>query len=157
MLRFMAHGGCRGAKSDLQTIEQFKAFASALRQRIYQGQSETSSGGQPKTNLQATTSTTADNYQSWVKWMSEREAEPVESTSVPGPSSSQRIEVPDVNTPSLDMFYSHDHLGNFGIDPSAGQNFGFESSGQDIFQGFEWDDKRLEMFDITQLLTRYTQ
>lgn len=158
-LRFMAKGGCRGAKSDLQTIEQFKAFASALRQRIYQGQGEGLAGGQPKMNLQTTTMSTADNYQSWVKWMSERESE---STSAPGPSSSQnqRIEVPDVSTPSLDMFYSHDHLGNLGnfpIDPSAGQNFGFDGSGQDTFQGFEWDDRRLEIFDITQLLTRYSQ
>jgi hypothetical protein len=68
MLRYMAHGGCRGASSDLHTIEQLRRLASDLRQKIYRGQGGLSVGG----SMQPTSITTS--YQAWVNWMSEQES-----------------------------------------------------------------------------------
>jgi len=68
MLRYMACGGCRGASSDLQTIEQLRRLASDLRQRIYQGEGVSSHGEA----MQPTSMT--DSYQAWVNWMSKQGA-----------------------------------------------------------------------------------
>jgi hypothetical protein len=160
MLRFMAHGGCRGAKSDLQTVEQLQAFAHALRQKISQGEVST-----PMKDSQTAISTpAADAYQSWVKWMSEKETR--HNGSIEGlqkgsatevisgdKSSSQNGEsmVPEPNNASLDMSYSHDHSV---FDPSyLERDIGFEDSPN---LGFEWDNGRLDMVDMTQLLTGYS-
>lgn len=68
MLRYMARGGCRGASSDLQTIEQLRRLAYDLRQRIYQSESDYF------TAIHMRPMFVTNSYQAWVNWMSEQEA-----------------------------------------------------------------------------------
>ena len=68
VLRYMARGGCRGASSDLQTIERLRRLASNLRQKIYLGESDSS------TEVSMQPISAKDSYQAWVNWMSEQEA-----------------------------------------------------------------------------------
>lgn len=65
MLRYMAREGCRGASSDLQTIEQLRKFASDISLKIYHENSSTSTGALMQPTSMAT------SYQAWVDWMLE--------------------------------------------------------------------------------------
>ena len=141
-LRFMAIGGCRGAKSDLQTVEQLRIFATTLRQRIYQnGAIVQVSTPSPSSN---------DDYGSWVKWMSEKE----------GSASTQQLadayEQPGGNT--LD-YGTEQPSSMLPLDPHTILDLSYSSTrGDDGYDngstfGFEWDHGRLDMMDVTQMLT----
>jgi hypothetical protein len=166
MLRYMARGGCRGASSDLQTVEQLRRLASDLRPKIYQGGNDSSIG----ISMQQPTSMT-DSYQAWVKWMSEQEAS---GDHVPGSDNSypqldpetlhgvsemrgrERSSVYDANS-NVDMLETMDYRS---LD-QGDSTWNFDAFNGSILQGevprgFEWDDGRLDVLDMTQLLGSYT-
>ncbi|PVH70978.1 hypothetical protein DL98DRAFT_564041 [Cadophora sp. DSE1049] len=164
MLRYMARGGCRGASSDLQTIEQLRRLASDLRQKIYQDESNAS------TQVPMQPTSMADSYQAWVEWMSEQEA------------SRSHLPDPDTSCSQLDSETSNgvsemrSHERYFGFETGSNDNIsdlldyrsidqGSLSWNFDTFnglavqgevpRGFEWDDGRLDVLDMTQLLGSY--
>ena len=161
MLRYMARGGFRGASSDLQTIERLRRLASNLRQRIYLGESESSNG----VPMQPTSNT--DSYQAWVSWMSEQEAFSSHSSGLGNPCSQLGPEI--LHGPSQmrdhesslvcesgssdNMLYMPDYSsldqGNLTWNFDA---FNGSALHGDVPRGFEWDDGRLDVLDMTQLL-----
>jgi hypothetical protein len=161
MLRYMARGGCRGASSDLQTIEQLMRLSSDLRQRIYQGESDSSTG----VSMQPTSIT--NSYQAWVNWMSEQEASKSHLSGLDTPSSQPDPDIQHVPSEmrghersfvyesgsSDNIFNMLDYRsldqGNFGWNFDAFNGTTFQG---EVPRGFEWDDGRLDVLDMTQLL-----
>ncbi|CZT49582.1 uncharacterized protein RSE6_10452 [Rhynchosporium secalis] len=164
MLRYMGRGGCRGASSDLQTIEQLKKLASDLRHKIYQGESSASTGaGMQPTSIN-------NSYEAWVTWMSEQEASNAHLSRVDNSSSQQSPQVINddsrinLNETSLvTESGSNDSISNAldyrSLDQgNIGWNFdtfGGSIPQQDVLQGFEWDDGRVDILDMTQLLGNF--
>lgn len=139
MLRFMANGGCRGAQSDLQTVEQLRVFALALRETIalLSSSPHTQDG---ETQLQAPDQgNEADAYQSWAQWMAEKQDDTAISPAggyMMGPGfEGMGYEV---------MGYEQNHGVGFG-DMHGAMGYGG--------YGFEWDHGRLDMGDVSQMLT----
>jgi len=163
MLRYMARGGCRGALSDLQTIEQLRRLASNLRQNTYLEDSHASS----KVLMQPTSIT--NSYQAWVNWMSEQEA-PKDHVSDPdSPCSPIGIEtLHDASEmrnhgPAIgfEASYSDNMLLDYlSLDPGnlSWNLAAFNGSAPpgEFPQGFEWDNSRLDVLNMTQLLDTYT-
>jgi hypothetical protein len=166
MLRFMAHGGCRGAKSDLQTVTQFKTFAAAMRQKIYKEEVPVQAREKPEIASAAK----ADGYQSWVQWISEKEGRDSGAskraqrssrakafqTSAVDESFSQNTEPQpsEISNSFLDMFYSLDHA--MFNQPYSGQDLGLDNSSNfhnEAYRGLEWENGRLDVPDMVQLFT----
>lgn len=165
MLRYMAHGGCRGASSDLHTIEQLRRLASDLRQKIYRGQGRLSVGG----SMQPTSITAS--YQAWVNWMSEQESSrshesrpdnlcsQLDPETLPSDSGIRAHESPlmyevgsnNDTLDALDYRWLDQGNVNWNFDAFNGSTFQGE-----VPRGFEWDDGRLDVLDMTQLLGGYT-
>ena len=152
MLRFMAHGGCRGAKSDLQTVEQLSVFAVALRKKISRGDSSIATGN----SQESASNNSSDVYQSWVKWMSEKEesdaistSQKVTTTDIPSGagSSTYALESASFNSTSNDMDNSH-IPSDFDLS-FLDRDMGF---GDVTNFGFEWNNGRMDMLDVSQLL-----
>lgn len=163
MLRYMARGGCRGPSSVLQTIEQLRRLASNLREKIYQDESDNSNRG-----LMQPTSIT-NSYQAWVNWMSEQEPSKghiSDSDSLLFPLGAETLH--DASEmlnrgPAIDFeaSYNDNMLFDYlSLDP-ANMSCNFDAfSGSmpsgEIPRGFEWDDGRLDVLNMTQLLDNYT-
>ncbi|TVY44085.1 putative transcriptional regulatory protein [Lachnellula occidentalis] len=161
MLRYMAYGGCQGAKSDLATVEQFRAFAVSLRQKASTGEA----AGQGNEALPLATITTVDSYQTWVKWMSEEKdakvgvsdtqkglpKETVLDTTTGETSAGRNIEspVPEVYNSSLDVFYSLEHRMS---DANREMNLDGSDPYTASFQGVDWGNSGLDILGLTQLL-----
>jgi hypothetical protein len=165
MLRYMAHGGCRGASSDLHTIEQLKRLASELRQKIYHGEGDSSVG----VSMQPTSITTS--FQAWVNWMSEQEGPQNHETGRDDTSS--RLDPETLQSTSEMRAHERAFMYEFGANNNvvgtldyrwldqgnASWNFdAFNASNLqgEVPRGFEWDDGRLDVLDMTQLLGGYT-
>ena len=152
MLRFMAKGGCRGANSDLATIEQLRAFAIVLRERMYHVENAI----QGRDCETPTSTKSADAYESWVRWISDKESQDHSAVIDSDPADKPQIEVTESqilesNLNFLDTSYSHDHSM---FDPLyLDRQMGFENISN---FGFEWDNGRLDMSDVTQLLTGHS-
>jgi hypothetical protein len=165
MLRYMARGGCRGASSDVQTVEQLRRLASNLRQRIYQrGKGASTSASMEPTSI-------TDSYQAWVNWMSEQEAVRSHLPELDNPSFQPNPE--SLHGPSEmlgqersfgyevgssdNMLYMLDYRcldqGNLGWNFNALNGSTLQG---EVPRGFEWDDGRLDVLDMTQLLGSYS-
>lgn len=166
MLRYMARGGCRGASSDLQTIEQLRRLASDLRQKIYQDESNSS------TRVSMQPKSMANSYEAWVNWMSEQEASRSHLPGPDNPCTGSQLDpetlngVPEMRGHERSFVYEAgssdnmlDMLDYRSIDQgNLSWNFdtlnGLAPQGE-VPRGFEWDDGRLDVLDMTQLLGSY--
>lgn len=137
-LRFMASDGCRGAKSDLVTVEQLRNIVTSLRQRIYQTDIINSSIRDPK----AAETSSSEAYQAWVNWITEldKSDNAVEKSSLPDTQRS----IPGLSTGRNIMTMSFQDALYF--DPL----YGASGSGVEAEYGFEWDNGRLNMTDILE-------
>lgn len=164
MLRYMAYGGCRGASSDLQTVEHLRKLASDLRQKIYQDESESS------TQVPMQPTSMATSYQAWVSWMSEQEASRSRLPELNNPSFQSGPEtlngVSDIRGYERSGIYEAgpssnvpDMLDYRSIDPGSFSwnlnTFNGFAPQVEIPRGFDWDDGRLDVLDMTQFLGGY--
>jgi hypothetical protein len=165
MLHYMARGGCRGASSDVQTIEQLRKLASDLRQRIYQRERDSSTA----VSMQPTS--IANSYQAWVNWVSEQEVSTNQVRGLENPCSQLNSELLQGSSEILGhgrsfayeagssdsmhcmLDYRSFDQGNLGWNIDA---FNGSSLQVEVPRGFEWDDGRLDVLDMTQLLGSYS-
>ncbi|KAI0578668.1 Fungal-trans domain-containing protein [Pyrenophora tritici-repentis] len=165
MLHYMARGGCRGASSDLQTIEQLRRLAYDLRKRIYKSESDSSTA----VHMQPTDIT--NSYQAWVNWMSEQEASRSDVCGLENqhPQPAQEIvhgssQLRGCERPFCYEAGSNDNMLYMPNDSSLDQgnlswNFDMYNGSIDdgaVPRGFEWDDGRMDVLDMTQLLESHS-
>jgi len=153
MLRYIARGGCLGASSDLQTVEQLSKLASDLRLSLYRTDGDTSVPMQP-------TSMT-NSYQAWVNWMSEQEASKAYVAGHDHLSSQVESESLHDASDVRGACSSENLQFDFRLPEQENMSWYFDASNRstmpgEISRGVEWDDGRLDLLDITQFFGNYT-